>query len=115
MNSALFWLRFIHTLVFAYCIATLIPMSAYALTGEGERVALIGLIGPVLVFLGLMLNRGTCILQTLAKRLTGTTDGWVRDIFFLPESWALQVVKVMLPVFVLVIGGVGLRFATTLG
>lgn len=115
MPSALFWLRFVHTLVFAYCVATLIPMSAYALTGEGQHVALTALIGPVLVFFGLVLNRGTCILQTLAKRLTGTQEGWVRDIFFLPESWALRVVKVLLPVFVLVIGGVALRFATTLG
>lgn len=109
MMSALFWLRFVHTVIFAYCIATLIPMSAYALTGEGQRVALTALIGPVLVFLGILLNRGTCILQTLAKRLTGTEEGWVRDIFFLPESWALRVVKVMVPVFVLVIGGVAVR------
>ncbi|WP_300530891.1 hypothetical protein [Maricaulis sp.] len=111
MGNTLFWLRFVHTVILAYCIATLLPMSAYALTGQGEQIALTALLGPVLVFVGLVLNRGTCILQTWAKHLTGTTEGWARDIFFLPESWALSVVKVMLPVFVLVIGGVGVRWA----
>jgi hypothetical protein len=110
--ARLFLLRFTHTLVFAICVATLIPFTAYATTGEGRQWALWALIPPVGVFIGLMLNGGRCILQTLARRWTGTPDGlWARDIFFLPESWAVRVVKVMLPIFVLAIGAVAGRLA----
>jgi len=102
----LFLLQAVHTLIVVVCVAGLAPMVFYALTGEGLVIALGALALPVIVVIGLLLNRGTCILQTLGKRMTGTTDGWARDVLFLPESWALKVVPVMVPVFV--ITGVGM-------
>ena len=108
--ARLFLLRLVHTLVFAVCVATLLPFAVYAATGEGRQLALWALTPPIGVFIGLLLNRGSCILQTLARRWTGTPDGlWARDIFCLPESWAVRVVRVMLPLFVLAIGAVGGR------
>ena len=81
-------------------------MGWYAASGHGAVWAIWALLPPLGVFVGLVLNRGRCILQTLARRLRGIEESdphWVRDILFLPESWALKVVPVMVPVFVLVI------------
>ncbi|MBR9825116.1 MAG: hypothetical protein GYB36_04840 [Alphaproteobacteria bacterium] len=110
-NRILFLLQLVHTLIFIAALSTLLPLGWYALTGQGERVAIYVLLVPVAIFIGLMLNQGTCILQSWAKRLTGTQTGWARDILFLPESWALRVVPVMLPVFVVVIAAAGVRWA----
>ncbi len=110
MAAALFTLKLVHTLVFVACIAMLVPLGYYALTGEGGRWAILALLPPLGVGLGLLLNRGTCILQTLACRMTGRTEGWERDVFFLPESWALKVIPVMVPLFsVLVLGALARR------
>lgn len=104
-------LQIFHTIIFVVCIGALLPLGAYALTGEGMVLAIYALIPPVLVFIGLFLNGWTCILQTWAKRLTGITDGWARDVLFLPESWATRTVQVMVPVFVVVVGAAALRWA----
>ncbi|MDF1767643.1 hypothetical protein [Maricaulis sp.] len=104
--SRLFLLQLVHTMVFIVCIACLLPIGWYAASGDGAVWAIWALLPPVGVFLGLLLNRGRCILQTLARRMRGieeTDSRWVRDILFLPESWALRVVPVMVPVFLLVI------------
>ena len=111
--SRLFLLQLVHTIVFIVCIATLVPMGWYALSGEGLGLAFWALMPPLGVFIGLQLNGGRCILQTLAREMTGVDRDdprWVRDILFLPESWALRVVKVMVPVFVLVVGSAAVRF-----
>ena len=53
------------------------------------------------------------ILQTLARRMSGVAEDdprWVRDILFLPESWAVRVVKIMVPVFVVTVSGAAIRF-----
>lgn len=107
-------LQVFHTLVFIVCIGALLPLAGYAVTGRGLALAAWSLVPPVIVFIGLMLNGWTCILQTWAKRLTGTEDGWARDVLFLPESWATRVVRVMVPVFIIVVGAGAARFATGL-
>ena len=99
MAAALFTLRLIHTLIVIACVGMLIPLGHYALTGNGGRWAILALLPPLGILVGILLNRGTCILQTLACRMTGRTEGWERDVFFLPESWALKVIPVMVPVF----------------
>lgn len=110
--SAMLLLRVVHTLVLVICIASLLPMGWFAVTGLGRSWAIWALLPPVGVFVGLLLNRGRCILQTLARRLERVPiddPRWVRDILWLPEAWALRVVPVMLPVFVLVIGAALIR------
>ena len=105
MAIALFALRLVHTLIVVVCIAMLVPLAHYALTGNGGRWAVLALLPPLGILIGILLNRGTCILQTLACRMTGRTEGWERDVFFLPESWALKVIPVMVPVFSVVVLG----------
>ena len=101
MAAALFTLRLVHTLIVIACVSMLIPLYHYALTGEGALWAALALIAPMGVLIGILLNGGTCILQTLACRMTGRTEGWDRDVFFLPESWAVKVVPATVPVFTL--------------
>jgi len=115
--SPLFLLQFVHTIVFVVCLASLLPMGWYAASGQGAIWALWALLPPLGVFVGLVLNRGRCILQTLARRMRGVAKidpRWVRDILILPESWALKVVPVMLPVFVLVIVAAAIRTMASL-
>lgn len=110
--SPLFLLQLVHTVVFVVCVASLVPMGWYAASGQGAIWAAGALLPPLGVFVGLLLNRGRCILQTLARRMCGIADTdprWVRDILILPESWALKVVPVMLPVFVLIIAAAIVR------
>ncbi|MCW5724374.1 MAG: hypothetical protein KIS81_05400 [Maricaulaceae bacterium] len=110
---ALFILRLVHTLIYAAAIAMLAGMAIYAFTGrlQGWLPLFIGF--PVAIFIALVLNRGTCILQTWAKRLSGTGDGWARDIFFLPEPLALRTLPVCAPTFVIIALGVAARWWLT--
>lgn len=107
----LFLLKLVHTLVFVFAIGSLIPVASYALTGQGLAAALWALLLPLGIFIGLQLNGGTCILQTWAKQLIGINEGWARDVFFLPESWAIRTVAVMVPVFFAVVGAAAVRWA----
>jgi len=108
-DRALFLLRLVHTGVFAVCLTCIGVIAVYDVTGIGREPALWALLPPVLVFIGLQLNRGECILQTWAKRLSGRPDGWTRDVFWLPEDWALRVVPVMTPLAIVLILGLAAR------
>ena len=106
----LFILKLVHTLIFIAAIGTLIPFTWYAATGrQGEFAGWAALL-PIGILAGIILNRGSCILQSWAKQLEGREEGWARDVFFLPESWAVRTVPVMIPVFALAIGAALLRF-----
>ncbi|MEP3071298.1 hypothetical protein [Maricaulis sp.] len=106
----LFVLRLVHTAVFAVCLTCLGLIAVYDLTGLGLVPALWALLPPALVGLGLLLNRGECILQTWARRLTNSGEAWARDVFFLPESWALRTVPVMLPLSLVLIAAIPVRY-----
>lgn len=108
-SRALFLLRLVHTGVFAVCLTCIGVIAVYDVTGIGREPALWALLPPVLVFIGLQFNRGECILQTWAKRLSGQTEGWTRDVFWLPEDWALRVVPVMTPLAIVLILGLVAR------
>lgn len=112
--SPLFLLQLVHSVVFIVCVATLVPMGWYVLSGQGQTLAFWSLLPPIGIFVGLQLNGGRCILQTLARRMSGVAEDdprWVRDILFLPERWAVRVVKIMLPVFVVIVSGAVIRFS----
>lgn len=106
----LFVLRLMHTAVFALCLTCLGLIAHYDLTGRGLVPALWALLPPALVGLGLLLNRGECILQSWARQLTGSGEAWARDVFFLPESWALRTVPVMLPLSLVLIAAIPVRY-----
>ena len=46
MAVALFTLRLVHTLIVVVCIAMLVPLAHYALTGNGGRWAVLALLPP---------------------------------------------------------------------
>ncbi|WP_420430269.1 hypothetical protein [Hyphobacterium sp.] len=111
VENQLFWLRLMHTVIFAVCMVALLVMIVFALTGGWRTAALWSLIAPVTILAGLWLNSGRCVLQTRARKLTGISEGWARDIFFLPESWATRVVRLFVLPFTLAVTGTLLRFA----
>lgn len=112
-QTQLFWLRLIHTLLFAACMAALAILIVFAISGVWRTGAVWALIAPFTILAGLLLNGGRCILQTRARKLMGMDDGWARDIFFLPESWAIRVVKIFVPPFTLAVTGTLVRLALT--
>ncbi|MEE2526659.1 hypothetical protein V0U79_09790 [Hyphobacterium sp. HN65] len=107
----LFWLRLAHTVIFGACLAALACLAIFAVSGAGRTAAIWSLVAPFTILAGLLINRGRCFLQTRARRLMGMDEGWARDIFFLPESWAVRVVKVFFPPFTLAVLGTLLRLA----
>jgi hypothetical protein len=107
----LFWLRLIHTVIFAACLAALGVLVTFAITGHGRTAAIWSLAAPFTILAGLLINRGRCLLQTRARKLMGVSDGWARDIFFLPESWAVRVVRVFVPPFTLAVIATLIRLA----
>ena len=106
----LFLLRLVHTAIFVVCLTCLGLIAVYDLSGRGLVPALWALVPPALVGLGLLLNRGDCILQTWAKRLTDSGEAWASDVFFLPESWALRTVPVMLPLALVLVAAMPVRY-----
>lgn len=112
-ETELFWLRLVHTLIFAACLVALVILSVFAASGLWRSTAIWALIAPFGILAGLLLNRGQCTLQTRAQKLMGVENGWARDIFFLPESWAIRVVRVFVPPFALAVLGSLIRLAMT--
>lgn len=110
-TTQLFWLRLAHTIIFIACLIALGCLALFAITGLGRIVALWSLMAPFIILAGLLINRGRCLLQTRARKLMGINGGWARDIFFLPESWAIRVVKVFIPPFTLAVVGTLLRLS----
>jgi hypothetical protein len=104
-TAQLFWLRLVHTIIFALCLAALAILAVFAISGLWRQAAIGALAAPFIILAGLLINRGRCLLQTRARKLMGMEDGWARDIFFLPESWAIRVVKVFIPPFTLAVLG----------
>ena len=109
--TALLALQIVHTIIFWFCAAMLGPVAWYALTGENGLWAVLSILPPAGVFAGILINRGECILQTLAKRMTGRKEGWERDILWFPESVATKVVSFLFPVYATIIAAAALRYA----
>jgi hypothetical protein len=110
-DQQLFWLRLVHTAILAACLAALAVLIVFATTGHWRMAAIWALIAPFTILAGLLINRGRCVLQTRARKLTGQPDGWARDIFFLPESWAVRVVRAFILPFTLAVIGTLARLA----
>ncbi|WP_421789526.1 hypothetical protein [Hyphobacterium sp.] len=112
-EAELFWLRLIHTIIFAACLVALGVLIVFAVSGLWRSAAVWALIAPFAILTGLILNGGRCVLQTRAQKLLGLHGRWARDIFFLPESWAIRVVEVLAPPFTLAVVGTLTRLALT--
>ena len=101
----LFWLRLVHTIIFAASLACLAILSFYAVTGAGRILAFAAMVLPITVFITQLFNGMECIMQTRAQMLAGVTDEWVRDVFFVPKACALWIVRVLFIPYALAIGG----------
>ncbi|HYF22429.1 MAG TPA: hypothetical protein VD929_03430 [Caulobacteraceae bacterium] len=106
-EARLFWLMTVHTAVFALAVAAVLYALARGLVGgdlAGDGLLWAALAFPALIELGRRLNRAQCVLQTWARRLRGIEDGWARDVWWIPERWAVRVPAAMTPVYVLALG-----------
>lgn len=112
-GQQLYWLRLLHTVIFAACLIALVILVVFAATGFWRNAAIWSLIAPFTILAGLLINGGRCVLQTRARRLMGLETGWARDIFLLPESWATRIVRLLLPPFTLAVIGTLVRLALT--
>jgi hypothetical protein len=71
---------------------------------EGDLLLALALAWPALIGLGLLLNRGECLLQTWARRLAGRENGWTRDMLWVPEAWATRIPQVFTPPYLIALG-----------
>lgn len=92
MNNAILLhiLTAVHTLLFALTFASLFYIFWAAWKRRNPRndwLLLVCLVWPWVDLVFLLANGMECPLQSVAKELTGQRTGWVRDIYWLPESW----------------------------
>jgi hypothetical protein len=103
-----------HTLIGAINIACLfyLPYAAWKRRSPAkDRLLLVALVFPAANLILMAFNGMNCPMQGWASALTGHHDGWVRDVYWVPESW-LRVVPWTFPIGYLV--GAGLVFGHTL-
>ena len=83
-------LMVVHTLIAAASTAALVYLYYAAWKGRSPRtdmLLLAALIWPFVNLALLLANGWECPMQSWAKALTGEHTGWVRDMYFVPQSW----------------------------
>jgi len=84
----------VHTLIVALAYASLFYVFYAALKRHSplkDKLLLAALVWPWLDFFLLAANGMECPLQNLARQLAGQTTGWVRDVYWVPQSWLRQI------------------------
>jgi hypothetical protein len=101
------WLMAAHTAVVLVSISAI----AYALwrgltgwAGAADPWLLAALAWPAVIGAGLALNRGQCVMQSWARRLSGVDGGWARDMLWVPETWAVRIPQVFTPPYLVAVG-----------
>lgn len=80
----------VHTLVAAVSTSCLVYLFLGAWKRRSPRKDLFlrfALAWPLLNWVLLLANSMECPMQSWAKDLAGVQDGWVRDLYLVPESW----------------------------
>ncbi len=108
MLSRLFYIRFIHTLIFFFMSACLVYVLYAGITKTYNLLLLLAICAIFVEGLALLLNRGRCPLTTLAER-HGAEKGSVTDIF-LPGWIARNVFRVSVVLFPLELALLVLRY-----
>ena len=92
MNSAtlLHILMAVHTLVGAistFCLFYLYYAAFRHRNPRRDNVLLVALIWPLANLILMAVNGMVCPMQDWAQALSGQHQGWVRDIYWVPERW----------------------------
>jgi hypothetical protein len=90
----------VHTLIAAVSTASLFYLPYAAIKGHSPRhdgLLVVALVWPLANLILMTVNGWVCPMQDWAKDLTGGEAGWVRDIFWVPESW-LRIVPWTFPI-----------------
>jgi len=92
MNSAtlLHILMAVHTLIGAistFCLFYLYVAAWRRRDPRRDRVLLAALVWPFADLILMAVNGMVCPMQDWAQALSGQHAGWVRDIYWVPESW----------------------------
>jgi hypothetical protein len=80
----------VHTLIAAASIFCLFYLYYSAWKGHHpskDKLLLLALVWPFVNLIVLTCNGWVCPLQNAAQALTGEHAAWVRDIYWVPESW----------------------------
>jgi len=99
-----------HTLIGALNIVFLLylPYAAWKRRSPAkDRLLLVALLFPLVNLILMAFNGMRCPMQGWAQALSGPGTGWVRDIYWVPESW-LRIVPWTFPISYLL--GAGLVF-----
>jgi len=106
-DSRLFWLMTVHTAVVALAVPAVLYALARGLVGgelQADGLLWAALALPALIEAGRRLNGARCVLQTWARRLRGVEDGWARDVWWIPERWAVRIPALTAPAYLLALG-----------
>jgi hypothetical protein len=80
----------LHTLIAAATTFALVYLCYAALKRRrpaADRILLFALTWPLANLILMALNGMVCPLQNAAQALSGEPGGWVRDLYWIPESW----------------------------
>jgi len=80
----------VHTLIGVVSMASLfyLPYAAWKRRSPAkDRLLLVALAWPFVNLALLYFNGWECPMQSWAKALSGQHTGWVRDMYWVPESW----------------------------
>jgi hypothetical protein len=80
----------VHTLIGAISTASLVYLFVAAWKSKNptkDPLLVFALVWPFANLVLMALNGMVCPMQDWAKMLTGQHAGWVRDIYWIPESW----------------------------
>lgn len=106
-ESRLFWLMTVHTAVVAVSVAAIAYGLLQGVFGpaRGDDVLLAAALAwPAAIGVGRWLNGAECVLQTWARELRGVETGWARDVWWIPEAWALRIPQTFTGPYVLAVG-----------
>ncbi len=110
MFNKLFFIKFIHSLIFWFQVACLAYTLYAGITRTFNIILLVAVSSIVLNGLLLLLNKGRCPFTTLAES-QGAEKGSVTDIF-LPDWIARNIFRVSFPLFIAELILLTVRFFT---
>lgn len=102
-STLLHILMAVHTLIGAVSTACLVYLFVAAWKGRSpakDPFLAFALIWPLANLTLMAFNGMVCPLQDAARTLTGQEEGWVRDIYWVPEGW-LKIIPWTYPAFYL--------------
>jgi hypothetical protein len=108
MFNKIFWIKSAHSIIFWWQVACLVYILYAVITATFNIILLIAIGSILLNGILLLLNHGRCPFTTLAEH-QGAKRGSITDLF-LPDWIARNIFRVSLPLFILELGLLAIRY-----